>query len=67
MVDHLKVSLLWGVVGVLSFLVLAQGYELLTGTGIDLAVKAGTAAVVGFLAAAATYLAGRRLPANGRV
>jgi polyferredoxin len=51
-----KASLLWGAVGALAFLVLAQGYELLFAPGISLLVKLGIAAVVWVVAGAASYL-----------
>jgi len=64
MTPHARASLLWGVVGGLSFLVLAQGYELLAGAGITVGVKAGVALAVAAGAAAATYGLGNRLPGN---
>jgi polyferredoxin len=51
-----KTSLLWGAVGALVFLVLAQGYELLFAPGISLLVKFGIAAVVWLVSSAASYL-----------
>ncbi|WEL18921.1 MULTISPECIES: hypothetical protein [unclassified Halorhabdus] len=39
-------ALVWGLVGGLSFLVLLQGYELLTPERVDPLVKAGVALVV---------------------
>ncbi|WP_247005672.1 hypothetical protein [Halorientalis litorea] len=50
-----KRSLLWGVVGALSFLVLLQGYELVTGEFVDVPVKFGTALAVLVGATALTY------------
>lgn len=47
-------ALLWGVVGALSFLVLLQGYELLTEAAVAVPVKFGVAALVGLGATAAT-------------
>ena len=41
-----KSSLLWGVVGALSFLVLVQGYERLASQPISAAVKVGVAPMV---------------------
>ncbi|WP_136717389.1 hypothetical protein [Halorientalis salina] len=41
-----KASLLWGFVGGLSFLVLLQGYELLSTQRVDWLVKFGVALVV---------------------
>ncbi|MFB6150308.1 MAG: hypothetical protein ABEJ40_00735 [Haloarculaceae archaeon] len=54
-----KASLLWGLVGGLSFLVLVQGYELATDRGVTLGVKAGTALLVAVGAAVSTHLARR--------
>jgi polyferredoxin len=51
-----KASLLWGAVGALVFLVLAQGYELLFAPGISLLVKLAIAAVVWLVAGAVSYL-----------
>ncbi len=59
-----KSSLLWGVVGALSFLVLAQGYELLSGAGVSIVAKAGVALVVAVAATVLTYTAHGRLPGN---
>lgn len=36
---RLKASLLWGLIGAFSFLVLVQGYELLAELGLSFAVK----------------------------
>jgi polyferredoxin len=51
-----KAGLLWGAVGALTFLVCAQGYELLFAPGISLLVKLAIAAVVWLVAVAASYL-----------
>ncbi len=51
-----KASLLWGAVGALAFLVLAQGYELLFVPGISLLLELGIAVVVWLVAGAASYL-----------
>jgi len=59
-----KASLLWGVIGGLSFLVLIQGYELLTDQGVALAVKFGVAALVAVLAGVSTYTLQERLQAE---
>ena len=59
-----KESLLWGVVGTLSFLVLIQGYELFTDATITLGVKAGVALLVGGGAAVVTHLARDQLLEN---
>jgi hypothetical protein len=58
-------SLLWGVVGALSFLVLVQGYELLTEAAVTVGVKAGVALLVGGGAAVVTHLARDQLLADG--
>ena len=50
-------SLLWGVVGGGAFLVLLQGYEILTGEFADPLVKVGVALAVAAAAAATTHLA----------
>ena len=59
-----KSSLLWGLVGCLAFLVLLQGFELVTGQRVTLAAKFGVALVVLVGAAALTYAARNRLPGN---
>ncbi|WP_276273761.1 hypothetical protein [Haloarcula litorea] len=59
-----KSSLLWGVVGALSFLVLVQGYELFAGVGVAVTAKAGVALAVGAAAALLTHVARDRLPGN---
>ncbi|PSQ02065.1 hypothetical protein BRC94_02315 [Halobacteriales archaeon QS_5_70_17] len=51
-----KASLLWGAIGALAFLALAQGYNLLGPGGITAGAMVGVAAAVGAVAAAATYL-----------
>ncbi|MFC6837021.1 hypothetical protein [Halomarina ordinaria] len=52
-----RASLLWGIIGALSFLVLAQGYRLFGGDPIDASVLVGVAVVVGVAASVATYVA----------
>ncbi|MBX0286565.1 hypothetical protein [Haloarcula salinisoli] len=59
-----KSSLLWGVVGGLAFLVLLQGFELVTGQRVTVAAKAGVAVAVLVGATALTYAARNRLPGN---
>ncbi|WP_324756013.1 hypothetical protein [Haloarcula montana] len=59
-----KSSLLWGVVGALSFLVLVQGYELLAARSIAATIKVGVALAVGAGATALTHTARGRLPGN---
>ncbi|MCU4802246.1 hypothetical protein OB920_17870 [Halobacteria archaeon HArc-gm2] len=49
-----KRRLLWGALGLLSFLVLIQAYELATGDLVDWGVKFGVAVVVGIAAAFVT-------------
>ena len=51
-----KASLLWGAIGALAFLVLAQGYELVAAPGISLLVKIAIAVVVWIAASGASYL-----------
>jgi hypothetical protein len=58
---RVKASVLWGLVGLLAFLVALQGYELVTGYRYSLTVKAGTALVVGVGATGLAYLAEGRL------
>lgn len=66
--SRLKASLLWGTIGALSFLVLIQGYELLTGARLSFALKFVVAAIVGFAAVGSTYAAEPVLfGGNGRV
>ena len=52
-----KASALWGLVGALSFLVLAQGYRLLDGPGVGFLPLLGVAALVAIAASAAAYVA----------
>lgn len=68
--SRLQSSLLWGLVGALSFLVLHQTWVLLGGTFTSIGVMAGTALVVGVVSTVATYVAEGRLYAgkqNGRL
>ena len=58
----LRESVLWGVVGGLTFVVLAQGYELVVGPGIDTVVTVAGAAVVLVVATGSSYVTRRRLP-----
>ncbi|ADJ13704.1 hypothetical protein [Halalkalicoccus jeotgali] len=65
---RLKASLLWGAIGALSFLVLVQGYELLSAERLSFSLKFTVATIVGFAAAGSTYLAEPVLfDENGRV
>jgi hypothetical protein len=62
-----KSALLWGAVGLLAFLVLVQGYQLLVGpTPVGFLGKLAIGVVVGVVAAGASYLAERRLARKGR-
>ena len=58
---RVKASLLWGIIGILAFLVLLQGYELATGYRYSLVVKAGVTLVVGVGATGLSYAAEPRL------
>lgn len=53
---EVKSSLLWGVVGAFAFLVLIQGYHLVTGEFVGIAAMAGVAIVVGAVSAVTTHL-----------
>lgn len=64
--SRLQSSLLWGLVGALSFLVLHQTWVLLGGTFTSIVVMAGTALVVGVVSTVATYVAEGRLYAGGQ-
>ena len=57
-------TLVWGLVGGLSFLVLLQGYELLTPATVDLSVKAGMTVVVTVTSTATIYIMRRRMAAR---
>ena len=57
MAPRLKSSVLWGVIGGLSFLVLVQGYELLTGARLPFSVKLGMSGAVVCIATLLTYVA----------
>ncbi|MFC7113797.1 hypothetical protein ACFQH2_00700 [Natronoarchaeum sp. GCM10025703] len=52
---RVKSSLLWGVVGALSFLVLQNGYVLLGGDSVPLWGVATLTALVGVVSAVTTY------------
>jgi hypothetical protein len=60
-----KSRLLWGVVGLLSFLVLIQGYELVTDNLVDWGLKLAVAVVVGVAAAVVTGESQARLIEDG--
>ncbi|MFB6194656.1 MAG: hypothetical protein ABEI80_00665 [Haloplanus sp.] len=60
-------SLLWGVVGALSFLVLVQGYWLLVGPlGVGPLIVGGIALLVGVASAGFTHRLAARMRENGR-
>lgn len=59
-----KSSLLWGVIGGLSFLVLVQGYELLAAMPVTIAAKASVALAVAVGTAGLTFAAHDRLFGN---
>lgn len=54
---RLRASLLWGAIGMFSFLILVQGYELLSSERLSFGVKFAVAAVVAIGATGSTYLA----------
>jgi hypothetical protein len=56
MEPRLKASLLWGVIALLSFLVLTGGYGLVTGSPMSVERRVGAAGVVAVCAVGATYL-----------
>ncbi|MFC4439363.1 MULTISPECIES: hypothetical protein [Natrialbaceae] len=58
-----KSSLLWGAVGVLSFLVLVQGYALLVEPLVTITQGVAIALFVGVAAAGGAYLLERRVAA----
>jgi hypothetical protein len=57
MEPRFRASLLWGVVSLLAFLVLLQGYELLADERVTLGVKALVAVIVGVTGAGSSSLA----------
>ncbi len=61
MAARTRASLLWGLVGALSFLVLAQGTRLVIGLEVGLPSLGGVALGVFVAATAASHLLGRRL------
>jgi intracellular septation protein A len=61
---RVKSSLLSGLIGLLAFLVLVQGYHLLTEQSVGIPVAAGAALLVGVVATALSYVLERRLRAN---
>ena len=53
---RLKASLLWGMIGAFSFLVLVQGYELLWAVRLPFGVKFAVASIVGLAVVGSAYL-----------
>ncbi|MFC5368513.1 hypothetical protein [Salinirubrum litoreum] len=67
MTPRRKSALLWGAVGLLAFLVLVQGYQLLVGpTPVGFLGKLALAVVVGIVAGGVSYLLEGRLARKGR-
>jgi uncharacterized membrane protein YeiB len=64
--ERTKSSLLWGLVGGLSFLVLLQGYELATVERVDWLVKIIVAVLVVAGATAVSYIYHDRAGPNGQ-
>ncbi|MFD1597763.1 hypothetical protein [Halobellus rarus] len=65
--NRTRSSLLWGLVGALTFLVLVQGYRLLVGQlGVNLLNAAGIALALGSVVSLVSYVAEPRLAAKGR-
>ena len=60
---RLKASLLWGLVALLSFLVLVQAYEAVADVRLGFPAKFGVAVLVGSGAVGVTYLIDHRLAA----
>ena len=58
---RLKSSLLWGAIGVLAFLVLLQGYQLVTGYRYSVGVIAGITIAVAVGATVLAYVGDRML------
>jgi hypothetical protein len=54
--SQLKSSLLWGAISGLSFLVMLQGYELLTDQRVSIIIKFGTAFGLTATTAASAYV-----------
>lgn len=59
--DRTRASLLWGVIGALAFLVLAQAYRLFADLGVGLPTLLGVAVAVFAISAASSHVLGRRL------
>lgn len=62
-----KASLLWGLIGGLSFLVLLQGYELLSGERVDWLVKLGVAVLVVITASVVSAVYQQRMRTKERI
>ncbi|MFP8952033.1 hypothetical protein ACLI4Z_03535 [Natrialbaceae archaeon A-arb3/5] len=58
-----KSALLWGAVGVMAFLVLVQGYALVSGPLVSIAQGAAVALGVGLVTAASAYALEHRIAA----
>jgi hypothetical protein len=61
-----KSSVLWGVVGALSFLVLVQGYDLLLGLDVGFGPRLGVALAVGVAAGTLSHRLAPRFGSKGR-
>ena len=61
-----KASLLWGLVGALTFLVLVQGYDLVVGLDVGFVVRLGLSVVVGLVAGVLSHRLAPRFRAKGR-
>lgn len=59
-----KSSLLWGAIGALSFLVLVQGYHLITGEFVGVWAMVGVAGVVFVVSALSTHFLRPRVAAR---
>ena len=66
MTPRTRASVLWGVVGALTFLVLVQGYDLLLGLDVGFAPRFAVAAVVGVVAAVLSHRLAPRFGSKGR-
>jgi hypothetical protein len=66
-VSRARSALLWGLIGALAFLVLAQGYRLFVGPlGLDIPIAAGLGLCVGGVVTAVSYVVEPRLETKGR-
>lgn len=54
---RIEASLLWGLIGAMSFLVLAQGYELIGRLAVSFVTKLGVALLVAVAVASLAYAA----------